>query len=64
MLSELKDSLAARGIRLLIGNLRTRVRHEWARGWVGSDILEEMFHPSVDAALLSNDVAAAKHQEQ
>jgi high affinity sulfate transporter 1 len=50
LLAELQAELAARDVRLLIGNMRTHVRAQLARGWPDS-AATGLHHPSVGAAV-------------
>jgi high affinity sulfate transporter 1 len=49
LLAELQEALAARGIKFALGNMRTHVREQLARGWPGS--AEGLHYPSVGAAV-------------
>lgn len=51
LLQELREELSARGIRLTIGNLRTRVRETLLRGWPAAAADGNLFHSTVGAAV-------------
>lgn len=51
LLSELKNDLQAHGIKMLFGNLRTHIRHRLVRGWEDAESDDDLFYPSVGAAV-------------
>jgi MFS superfamily sulfate permease-like transporter len=51
LLSELRNDLQGRGIRLLFGNVRTHIRRRMARGWKDAETDDGLFYPSIGAAV-------------